>query len=132
MSFRLFFQQVIVKFQPNNLTTSFTFLPRSIIHNSQLSSIFGEPKLAETAPQYQAKKEEKPKAAAAEAAPKAPKAKKAVEKDDDEEEPLVPAEPKTKNPLDDLPKSDFKLDDWKRTYSNEDTRKTALPWFYEK
>ena len=36
-----------------------------------------------------------------------------------------------KNPLDDLPKSAFNLEEWKRQYSNLDT-KDALKWFYEK
>lgn len=103
----------------------------TVVKSPKLASIYGEIAYSATAPQYQAaKKEEKPKAAAAPAAPKAPKAKKAAE-DDDDEEPLVPAEPKTKNPLDDLPKSNFKLDDWKRVYSNEDTKTGAIPWFYE-
>jgi elongation factor 1-gamma len=64
-------------------------------------------------------------------AEKAPKKKEA---EDEEEEPLVPAEPKVKNPLDDLPKSNFNLEDWKRAYSNMDTRGPggALEWFYEK
>jgi Elongation factor 1 gamma, conserved domain len=43
----------------------------------------------------------------------------------------VPAEPKAKNPLDDLPKSSFNLEEWKRVYSNQDTRKEALPWFFK-
>ncbi|KAK0521836.1 hypothetical protein OC835_003534 [Tilletia horrida] len=78
------------------------------------------------------KKEEKPKAAAAPAAAPAPKKeKKPAAKDDDDDEPLVPAEPKQKNPLDDLPKSPFILDEWKRQYSNKDTRGEALPWFWQ-
>lgn len=79
-------------------------------------------------------KEEKPKAAKAPAAPKAEKAPKKKEAEDEDEEPLVPAEPKVKNPLDDLPKSNFNLEDWKRAYSNMDTRGPggALEWFYEK
>ncbi|KAF8346563.1 hypothetical protein F5887DRAFT_1073240 [Amanita rubescens] len=35
-----------------------------------------------------------------------------------EEGELVPAEPKAKNPLDDLPKSNFNLEEWKCVYSN--------------
>jgi len=34
--------------------------------------------------------------------------------------------------LDALPKSSFILDEWKRVYSNEDTRTSAIPWFWEK
>ncbi|EJS41381.1 cam1p [Saccharomyces arboricola H-6] len=38
---------------------------------------------------------------------------------------------KPKHPLEALGKSTFILDDWKRKYSNEDTRPVALPWFWE-
>lgn len=77
------------------------------------------------------KKAEKP--AAAPAAPKEKPAKKPAA-DEEDDEPLVPAEPKLKNPLDDLPKSNFNLEDWKRAYSNMDTRGAggSLEWFYSK
>ena len=74
------------------------------------------------------KKEEKPKAAA-----KAEKAKpkpKPQEEEKDEEDEAPPA-PKPKHPLDSLPKPTLVLDDWKRKYSNEETREVALPWFWE-
>ncbi|KAJ9115132.1 hypothetical protein QFC22_005462 [Naganishia vaughanmartiniae] len=111
----------------------------TIVKSPKLASVFGELNYVETAPQFQAPKKEgkadKPKAdkpAAAVAAPvaKKEKAKKPAD-DDDDDEPLVPAEPKAKNPLDDLPKSSFVMDEWKRKYSNEDTLTGALPWFYE-
>ncbi|TFK18934.1 elongation factor 1-gamma [Coprinopsis marcescibilis] len=79
-------------------------------------------------------KEAKAKAPAAPAAPKAAKAaKKEVAADDDDDEPAVPAAPKEKNPLDDLPKSTLNLEDWKRAYSNKETRGAdgALEWFYQ-
>ena len=38
---------------------------------------------------------------------------------------------KPKHPLELLGKSTFVLDEWKRKYSNEDTRPVALPWFWE-
>ena len=60
------------------------------------------------------------------AAPK-PKAKEVEE----EEEEDVPAAPKPKHPLEELPKPTLILDDWKRKYSNEETREVALPWFWE-
>ena len=63
-----------------------------------------------------------PKAEAPKAeAPK--KQKKAANKDDEDDEPSYADEkPKGKNPLDELPKSSFSLDAWKRCYSNNDTR----------
>jgi elongation factor 1-gamma len=44
--------------------------------------------------------------------------KKKKDDDDDEEEEEAPQEEKKKNPLDELPKSAFILDDFKRTFSN--------------
>ncbi|KAL8989346.1 MAG: hypothetical protein Q9177_001753 [Variospora cf. flavescens] len=71
-------------------------------------------------------KEEKPKKEqATKAAPK-PKAKEVV----DEEEEDKPAS-KPKHPLEALPKPTLAIDDWKRKYSNEETREVALPWFWE-
>ncbi|KAK8844694.1 hypothetical protein IAR55_006543 [Kwoniella newhampshirensis] len=109
-------------------------LVETVTKNPKLAPVFSKaPQFVEKFPSPPApakeKKAEKPKA---EAAPKAPKAPKAKEPEDEEEEPLVPAEPKVKNPLDDLPKSAFNLEEWKRQYSNLDTRTGALPWFYEK
>jgi hypothetical protein len=66
------------------------------------------------------KKKEQPKAA--------PKPKK--EEPEEDEEDAAPA-PKAKHPLESLPKATFVLDDWKRKYSNEETREVAIPWFWE-
>lgn len=72
-------------------------------------------------------KQEKPKK---EQAPKAQPKPKAKEVEDEEEEEDKPA-PKPKHPLEALPKPTLALDDWKRKYSNEETREVALPWFWE-
>lgn len=67
-------------------------------------------------------KAEKPKK---EEAKPAKKAEKPAESDE-------PApEKKPKHPLEALGKSTFVLDEWKRKYSNDDTRPVALPWFWE-
>ena len=60
-------------------------------------------------------------------------AKKAAEDDDDDFDDKPVEEPKAKNPLDLLPKSTFNLEDWKRAYSNMDTRGAggSLEWFYQ-
>ena len=53
---------------------------------------------------------------------------------EEEEDDLVPKEePKPKHPLDSLPKSTFNLEDWKRAYSNKDTKGQggSIEWFYE-
>jgi elongation factor 1-gamma len=112
----------------------------TVVNQPKLKAIFGEIEYVEKALAYTPPpKEKKPKPAATappaqEAAPKAPKPKAKPAEDDDEDEPLVPEEPKAKNPLDSLPKSTFNLEDWKRAYSNKDTRGAdgALEWFYQK
>jgi elongation factor 1-gamma len=81
------------------------------------------------------KKEDKQKAAPAEKPKKEEKPKKKEpEPEEEEEDDLVPKEePKAKNPLDLLPKSTFNLEDWKRAYSNKDTKGPggSIEWFYE-
>lgn len=77
------------------------------------------------------KKDEKPKEKK-EQAPKKEAAKpKAKEIEPEEEEEEDKPAPKPKHPLEALPKPTLVLDDWKRKYSNEETREVALPWFWE-
>lgn len=108
----------------------------TIVNQPKLKGIFEATQYAEKLPQFVAPpKEKKEVKAAPPAAPKAPKAPKAkAADDDDDDEPSVAPEPKAHNPLDDLPKSTFNLEDWKRAWSNKDTRGPdgALEWFYQK
>ena len=107
----------------------------TVVNQPKLIAIFGQTEYAEKAIQFvPPAKEKKPAAPAPAAAPKAEKKPKAKPVDDDEDDNLVPEEPKVKNPLDDLPKSTFNLEDWKRAYSNKETRGAggAIEWFYEK
>ncbi|KAL8958838.1 MAG: hypothetical protein Q9193_004181 [Seirophora villosa] len=73
-------------------------------------------------------KEEKPKKEQAPKAAAKPKAKEVVEEEEEEEEKPTP---KPKHPLEALPKPNLAIDEWKRKYSNEETREVALPWFWE-
>lgn len=83
-------------------------------------------KPVEFTPPKKEKKEQKPKAE------KKQEPKKAAKKEAAEEEEPEPVEKKPKHPLELLGKSTkFNLDEWKRTYSNEETREVALPWFWE-
>ena len=106
----------------------------TIVNHPKLKDIYGETTYIEKAIQFtpppKEKKEKEAKPAPAPKTEKKPKAKEEAE----EEEDLVPAEPKVKNSLDDLPKSMFNLEDWKRAYSNKETRGAggALEWLYEK
>jgi elongation factor 1-gamma len=89
----------------------------TIINQAAFKAVVTSPVFAEEIIKYTPpKKEEKPKPAAAPAAQA-------------EEEP-APA-PKPKHPLEALGKPTLILDEWKRQYSNEDTRPVALPWFWQ-
>ncbi|KAJ5873453.1 Elongation factor 1-gamma 2 [Penicillium subrubescens] len=89
----------------------------TIINQAAFKAVVPSPVFAEEIIKYTPpKKEEKPKPAAASAAQA-------------EEEP-APA-PKPKHPLEALGKPTLILDEWKRQYSNEDTRPVALPWFWQ-
>jgi hypothetical protein len=66
-----------------------------------------------------------------EAAPKKEQPKAAPKKEAEDDEEDKPAAPKAKHPLELLPRATFAIDDWKRKYSNEETREVALPWFWE-
>jgi elongation factor 1-gamma len=93
------------------------------------SAIVDNLELIDEAIKYQPpKKEQAPKEKKEQ--PKAAPKSKAKEPEDDEEEEAAPA-PKPKHPLEALPKPTLVLDDWKRKYSNEETREVALPWFWE-
>ncbi|KAL9031572.1 MAG: hypothetical protein Q9196_000420 [Gyalolechia fulgens] len=76
-------------------------------------------------------KEEKPKKEQTPKAAPKPKAKEVDEEEDEDEEGENKPAAKPKHPLEALPKPALAIDDWKRKYSNEETREVALPWFWE-
>lgn len=99
-----------------------------------MKEAFGPIEWCEKALQFIPPPKEKKDAKPAAEKPKAEKKPK-KEEEDEEEDDLVPKEePKGKNPLDLLPKSTFNLEDWKRAYSNKDTRGPggSIEWFYQK
>merc|ERR1712055_124033 len=114
----------------------------TVINQPSVKAVIGEFTLAEKMAEFDAKKfaefsgkgdkkagkgekkEEKKK----EEKPKAEKKKKEPE----EEELEIPAAPseKKKDPLDELPKGSFDLEEWKRLYSNNDEDE-SVKWFWE-
>lgn len=109
-----------------NLTRWF----ETIVNQPIWKAVVKEPIFIEEAVKYTPpKKEAKAPKPAAEPKPKAEKKPKAPV-EDEEDEPVAEA-PKAKHPLEALAKPTLILDDWKRKYSNEDTRTGALPWFWE-
>jgi elongation factor 1-gamma len=100
----------------------------TVISHPILAPAFADFQFIENPVEYTPpKKEKKP------AAVPAPAAKKEEKKPAAPAEDAAPAEEKKpKHPLELLGKSTkFNLDEWKRTYSNEETREVALPWFWE-
>ena len=93
----------------------------TVVNHPSMKGIFGPIEYTEKAIVYSAPA--KPaKEAPAKPTPAAPKKAAKKEVEDEEEDDIPRDEPKAKNPLDSLPKSDFNLEDWKRAYSNLDTR----------
>jgi len=112
-----------------NATRWFT----TVVNQPNFVAVRGNVTLADKVAQPpKADKKEKAPAPAKEEKPKAEKPKPKPAADDQEEEEDYAKEEKKKNPLDDLPKSNFVMDEWKRMYSNNDTRTVAVPWFHEK
>ena len=81
-------------------------------------------------PQNSNKKKDAKKDTKKETKKAAPAAKKEKAAEKPAEKPAEQPK-KPKHPLELLGKSSFPLEDWKRMYSNEDTRSVALPWFWE-
>ncbi|KEF61767.1 elongation factor 1-gamma [Exophiala aquamarina CBS 119918] len=100
----------------------------TIVNQPIWKAIIEEPIFVAEAVKYTPpKKDAKPVKAPTPAAPKADKKPAKEEEEEDEPKPEV----KAKHPLESLSKPSLILDDWKRKYSNEDTRTVALPWFWE-
>jgi elongation factor 1-gamma len=89
------------------------------------TAVAGKLEFIEEAVKYTPPKKEPKKEQPKKETPKA--APKETEEEEEEEKPAA----KPKHPLEALGRSNFVLDDWKRKYSNSDTRGEALPWFWE-
>ncbi|CAI2354690.1 unnamed protein product [Caenorhabditis sp. 36 PRJEB53466] len=107
---------------------------RTIVNQTAAKEVLGEVTLATSVAQFNQAKFTELTAKLSKSAPKAEKPKKeekkpaaaAVQDDDDE-----PKEKESKDPFADLPKGTFVLDNFKRSYSNEDTATKAIPHFWE-
>jgi elongation factor 1-gamma len=111
------------------------------VNQPEFKAVLGEVKLSEkmqvakeTAAAPAAEKPKEPKEPKKKAEPKEkpqPKKKEAEDDGGGDEEEEGEKKPKKQNPLDLLPPSPFVLDEWKRTYSNNDTKTVAMPWFWQ-
>lgn len=104
----------------------------TVYHQPIYSAVAGELKFIDEAVKYEPPKKEKAPKSEKKEQPKAEPQPKQKEADEEEEEDK-PAEPKSKHPLDALPKPSLPLDEWKRQFSNcnKKYRAVAMPWFWE-
>lgn len=110
----------------------------TIIHQNPVQAVLGSVKLCseEAKVVMAAKKEKKEKQAAKEAKPKVePKKEEKKKKKEEEVKEVEPEDDgfmveKKKDPLDQLPKGTFDLEEWKRFYSNNDEA-ASCAWFWE-
>jgi len=115
----------------------------TMVNQPQVKAVVGEVTLCEKMAQFDAKKyaelhggSGKKETAKKDKKPQAPKQEKKKEekpkpKPATEEEEDMPAEKPSKDPFAHLPKGTLNMDEWKKTYSNSDTAKVALPYFWE-
>ncbi|KAJ8414595.1 hypothetical protein AAFF_G00037970 [Aldrovandia affinis] len=104
------------------------------VHQPPFSAVLGDVTLCETAAQVAGKLKATAKSPAD---PPADPAQEEVSEEPEEDGPdpteeAIAAEPKAKDPFSSLPKSSFVLDEFKRTYSNEDILTVALPYLWDK
>ncbi|CAI5758246.1 unnamed protein product [Candida verbasci] len=99
---------------------------KTIIKSPILNEFLGDYKFIDK-PVEAPKKEKKEKVKE----PKQQSVAKKEAKPDKEVSEEPPAAPKPKHPLEALGKPKTPLDEWKRVYSNEETRETAIPWFWK-
>ncbi|KAJ1846861.1 hypothetical protein LPJ70_001828, partial [Coemansia sp. RSA 2708] len=125
MAFKLFLAPADRK-QFRNLTRYF----KTVIGQPAFKSVVGEFEFckARIQPAAPAKKEKKEKAEKPKKAEK--KAEKKVEKPVEEEE-EAPKPKKAPSKMESLPPTTMPLDSWKRFYSNNDTKPTAVNWLWE-
>jgi elongation factor 1-gamma len=109
------------------------------VNQPQFKAVIGDFKFCEKMAQFDAKKFQdlqggqkggkKPEKKQEKKAEK-PKKEEAAGNDEEEEEELEEKKP-SKDPFGHLPKGTMNMDEWKKTYSNNDTLSVALPYFWE-
>lgn len=99
----------------------------TVVNSDVLKAEFADFKFIDKTVEYVPPKKEKKEQAPKQAKPAAKKESKPADDDEEEDKPA----PAPKHPLAALPKSKQAIDEWKRVYSNEETRETAIPWFWK-
>ncbi|CAE1237496.1 EEF1G [Acanthosepion pharaonis] len=112
----------------------------TMINQTHFKSVVGNVQMCEKMAQFdpkkyaeihgQGRKDKRDKAQKTEKAKTPPKPKQQEVKKDPSEEP-EPKPPKKEDPFAKFPKGNFNMDEFKRTYSNNDTVTVAMPYFWE-
>ena len=111
----------------------------TLVNQPQFKKVVGDFKFCDKMAEFDAKKyadlHGKPEGGKKEKKPAEKKQekppKKEKPKDDDEEDDDMPKEKEQKDPFLPFPKGNFNMDEFKREYSNKDTLKEALPYFWK-
>lgn len=96
----------------------------TVINQPIFKAVLENPVIVDEAIKYTPPKKEAPKKE------EKPKPKKDEKADEEDDEGAPKPEPKAKHPLEALGKPTLILDEWKREYSNNETREAAMPWFW--
>jgi len=103
----------------------------TMVNQPQVKSVVGDFEFCEKEAQFDAKKfaelHPNEKAAAGKEAKSQKKAAPQAKDADDEDKPAPPA----KNPIEALPKGTFDMDEFKRTYCNNDIKTVGIPYFWK-
>lgn len=114
----------------------------TIINQPNVKAVIGDFKLCEKMAQFDAKKFQELQGgkggAKKEGKKQDKKPKEQPKKQEKKEKPAADDEPEdefqdkpSKDPFAAMPKGSFVMDDWKKVYSNEDTEKVAVPYFWK-
>lgn len=105
----------------------------TLVNQPQFKAVIGDIKLCEKMAQFDAKKYQELQG---QNKPEKKKSEKKAEKQKEKPKPAPaaeepPAEKPSKDPFAALPEGTFVMDDWKKVYSNEDTKTVAMPYFWK-
>lgn len=116
--------------QVKKVITNFKFADKALELNPKSYAEF-QAKTGINVPAAGATKQQKPKQEKKKSAPVKKEKEQPEDFDDADIAAEAAAEPKGKDPFDDMPKSTFNYDDFKRVYSNQD-EEVAIKYFWEK
>jgi elongation factor 1-gamma len=102
----------------------------TVVNQPEFKKVAGEVKLCTKEAKFDAQLFAKNKQGGSKQA-KEEKPKKKEDDNEDEEDDTMADEPKQNDPFATMPKGTFNMDEFKREYSNKDTKSVAIPYFWK-